>query len=51
MTEKAIDGRKSDEELWNSIQWNKVNQIVNCLQTRIVKAVMVKAKNREKFSV
>ena len=41
MTDKAIDGLKSDDELWNSIQWNKVNQIVNCLQTRIVKAVTV----------
>jgi len=25
--------------LWNSIHWKKVNQIVDCLQTRIVKAV------------
>ena len=39
MTEKAIDGLKSDDELWNSIQWDKINQIVDCLQTRIVKAV------------
>jgi hypothetical protein len=42
MTEKAIDGLKSDDELWNSIQWDKINQIVDCLQTRIVKAVKKK---------
>ena len=35
----TIDGRKSFEALWNSINWNKVKQIVNRLQARIVKAV------------
>lgn len=46
MTQKAIDGLKSDDDLWNSIKWKEVNQIVDCLQRRIVKAV--KAKNKEK---
>lgn len=46
MTVKAIDGLKSDDDLWNSIKWREVNQIVDCLQRRIVKAV--KAKNKEK---
>lgn len=46
MTQKAIDGLKSDHDLWNSIEWKEVNQIVDCLQRRIVKAV--KAKNKEK---
>jgi RNA-directed DNA polymerase len=45
MTAKAIDGLKSDDHLWNSIDWKKINQIVDCLQTRIVKAV--KAKDKE----
>ena len=35
----SIDGRKSDSDLWNSINWKKIKQIVNRLQTRIVKAV------------
>jgi hypothetical protein len=35
----TIDGRKSFEALWNSINWNKVKRIVNRLQARIVKAV------------
>ena len=35
----AIDGRKSSSVLWNSIDWKKVNQAVNRLQTRIVKAL------------
>jgi len=35
----SIDGRKSNSDLWNSINWKKVKQIVNRLQTRIVKAV------------
>jgi len=35
----TIDGRKNFEALWNSINWNKVKQIVNRLQARIVKAV------------
>lgn len=39
MTVKAIDGLKSDDDLWNSIKWREVNQIVDCLQRRIVKAV------------
>ena len=34
----SIDGRKSNYDLWNSINWKKVKQIVNRLQTRIVKA-------------
>ena len=42
----SIDGRKSNSDLWNSINWKKVKQIVNRLQTRIVKAV--KAKDKEK---
>ena len=42
----AIDGRKSNSVLWNSINWKKVKQAVNCLQTRIVKAV--KAGNMER---
>jgi RNA-directed DNA polymerase len=46
MTVKAIDGLKSDNDLWNSIKWKEVDQIVDCLQRRIVKAV--KAKNKEK---
>lgn len=46
MTLKAIDGLKGDDDLWNSIKWREVNQIVDCLQRRIVKAV--KAKNKEK---
>jgi len=41
----VIDGLKSDAELWDSIDWKRVNQIVNRLQVRIVKAE--KAKNRE----
>ena len=39
MTVKAIDGLKSDDDLWNSIKWKEINQIVDCLQRRIVKAV------------
>jgi len=39
----TIDGRKSFEALWNSINWNKVKQIVNRLQARIVKAVNVQS--------
>ena len=35
----SIDGRKSNSDLWNSTNWKKVKQIVNRLQTRIVKAV------------
>jgi hypothetical protein len=38
MTVKAIDGLKSDNDLWNSIKWKEVDQIVDCLQRRIVKA-------------
>jgi RNA-directed DNA polymerase len=41
----VIDGLKSDGDLWSSVNWKEVNQIVNRLQVRIVKAV--KAKNRE----
>lgn len=43
---KAIDGLKSGDELWTSINWKKITQDVNCLQARIVKAV--KAKSKEK---
>jgi len=43
---EGIDGLKSDNDLWNFINWKEVIQTVNCLQVRIVKAV--KAKNREK---
>lgn len=39
MTVKAIDGLKSDDDSWNSIQWKEVNQTVDCLQRRIVKSV------------
>ena len=42
----SIDGRKSVSDLWDSINWKKVKQDVNRLQTRIVKAV--KAKDKEK---
>jgi len=42
----TIDGRKNPGILWSSINWNQVRQIVNRLQTRIVKAV--KAGNKEK---
>jgi RNA-directed DNA polymerase len=35
----AIDGRKSNSVLWDSINWKNVKQAVNRLQTRIVKAV------------
>ena len=35
----SIDGRKSKSELWDFIDWKKVKQTVNRLQTRIVKAV------------
>ena len=41
----VIDGLKSDGDLWASVNWKEVNQIVNRLQVRIVKAV--KAKNRK----
>jgi len=44
----TIDGRKSFEALWNSINWNKVKQIVNRLQARIVKAVKARNKKRSK---
>jgi len=37
----TINGRKSFGTLWNSINWNQVKQIVNRLQTRIVKAVII----------
>ena len=37
-----IDGRKSKDVLWNSINWGEAKQIVNGLQTRIVKAVKEK---------
>ncbi len=43
---KAIDGLKSEGDLWNFINWKEITHIVNCLQMRIVKAV--KAKNKEK---
>jgi hypothetical protein len=39
MTVKAIDGQKSYDDSWNSIKWKEVNQIVDCLQIRIVKTV------------
>jgi len=42
----SIDGLKNNSDLWDSINWKKVEQIVNRLQTRIVKAV--KAKDKEK---
>lgn len=42
----AIDGRKSNSVLWDSIDWKKVKQVVNRLQTRIVKAL--KAGNMER---
>jgi len=42
----AIDDRKSKDVLWNSIDWKKARRIVNRLQTRIVKAV--KAKDKQK---
>lgn len=35
---RVIDDLKSDGGLWTSINWKKVNQIVNRLQVRIVKA-------------
>lgn len=41
-----IDGRKSNSDLWKSIDWKRVNQTVNRLQARIVKAV--KAGNTER---
>jgi RNA-directed DNA polymerase len=41
-----FDGRKNPGTLWSSINWNQVRQVVNRLQTRIVKAV--KAGNKEK---
>lgn len=34
----VIDGLKSDGDLWNSITWSNINQIVYRLQVRIVKA-------------
>ena len=40
----SIDGRKSNSDLWNSINWKKVKQIVNRLQIRIVKAVRKRSK-------
>ena len=40
----SIDDRKSNSDLWDSINWKKVKQIVNRLQTRIVKAVKAKEK-------
>jgi len=43
---KVTDDLKNDTELWNSINWVKVNQIVHRLQLRIVKAV--KANNLQK---
>lgn len=43
---KVTDDLKNDTELWNSINWVKVNQIVHRLQMRIVKAV--KANNPQK---
>jgi hypothetical protein len=42
----SIDDRKGESVLWNSINWRKAKQIVNGLQTRIVKAV--KAGNKKK---
>lgn len=42
----SIDDHKGESVLWNSINWRKAKQIVNGLQTRIVKAV--KAGNKEK---
>jgi hypothetical protein len=41
----AIDDRKSNGALWNSIDWEKARRIVNRLQTRIVKAVKAKDKD------
>ena len=34
----VIDGLKSDGDLWNSITWSNINQIVHRLQVHIVKA-------------
>ena len=42
----AIDDRKSNGALWNSIDWEKARRIVNRLQMRIVKAV--KAEDKQK---
>lgn len=42
----AIDDRKGNGALWNSIDWEKARRIVNRLQTRIVKAV--KAEDKQK---
>jgi len=39
----AIDDRKGNGALWNSIDWEKARRIVNRLQTRIVKAVKAKS--------
>jgi RNA-directed DNA polymerase len=35
----ATDGLKNDNDLWDSINWKKIYQVVNRLQIRIVKAV------------
>jgi len=43
----TIDDRKSFEALWNSINWNKVKQIVNRLQARIVKAVKTRKRKSD----
>lgn len=42
----TIDDQRNANVLWNSINWNKIKQNVNQMQTRIVKAV--KAGNKEK---
>ena len=42
----SIDGRKGNEDLWNSINWEKAKRIVNRLQTRIVKAVKIGDKQK-----
>ncbi len=42
----VIDGLKSDGDLWNSITWSNINQIVHRLQVRIVKAEIIKRSQR-----
>jgi RNA-directed DNA polymerase len=42
----TVDGLKSDSELWEHIDWNKVKAVVNQLQIRIVKAIKAGDKNK-----
>ena len=45
----VIDSPGSDSQKWENIDWNRINNVVNRIQIRIVKAVRMKGTPREEL--